>query len=48
MGKLSAKFHEVKSKMHRKAAKNGPTKNADHHAGEALKHKAKEKKEKWL
>ena len=48
MGKLSAKFHEVKSKGHRKAAKRGPAKDSGSHAGSAIKEKVKEKKEKWL
>jgi hypothetical protein len=48
MGKISAKWHEVKSKMHKKAARRGPAKDADHHTKEAVVEKVKEKKERWL
>ncbi len=48
MGKLKEKIHDAKSKMHRKAAKNGPAKKSGDHAGEAVKEKVKAKKEKYL
>ena len=46
--KAAPKAKKAKKHHHKKAAKNGPARDADHHSGKAIEHKVKEKKEKWL
>jgi hypothetical protein len=48
MGKLTAKIHDAKSKMHKKAAKNGPAKDSGSHTKESVKEKVKAKKSKLI